>query len=119
MRTIASAVSILSSGLLVLGRSLVPGLAIIAVVASAVVFPINASGAPVLTPQQVQALKGLSDSEKRQLAAQYGVALPRSPSSESRVLSETPLQPRPIAVEQKPEEKESVSQPVDPLIRLR
>jgi len=123
MRTIASAVSILSSGLLVLGRSLVPGLAIIAVVASAVVFPINASGAPVLTPQQVQALKGLSDSEKRQLAAQYGVALPRSPSSESRVLSETPLEPRTIGADelgdQLRDQKESVRQPVDPLIRLR
>jgi hypothetical protein len=81
MRTIASTVSILSSGLLGLGRRLAPGLAVIAVVASAAVFPINASGAPVLSPQQLQAFKGLSDSQKRQLAAQYGVALPRSPSS--------------------------------------
>lgn len=119
MRTIASTVSILSSGLLGLGRRL----AVIAVVASAAVFPINASGAPVLSPQQLQALEGLSDSQKRQLAAQYGVALPRSPSSESRVLSETPLEPRTIGADelgvQLRDQKESVSQPVDPLIRLR
>lgn len=123
MRTIASAVSILFSGLLGFGRGLVVGLSIIAVVASAIVFPINASGAPVLTPQQLQALKGLSDSQKRQLAAQYGVALPRSPSAESRVLSETPLEPRTIGSDelgdQLPDQKESASQPVDPLIRLR
>ena len=48
-------------------------------------------GAPVVTAEQIQQLKGLSDAQKRSLAQQYGVSVPTA--KPARVLSETPLQP--------------------------
>lgn len=57
--------------------------------------PVVAQGQPELSAAQLQQIRGLSDAEKRRLAAQAGVTIPQN-ISPSRVLSETPLAPAPF-----------------------
>jgi polysaccharide export outer membrane protein len=119
MRAIASGVLGLFLGHLDFScKWFVLGVSVFSAALSAVLAPIDASAAPMLTPQQVQALQSLSAAEKIRLANQYGVKLPRSAAPASRILSETPLEPRTIAVEEKPKE-ELEKGPIDPLVKLR
>ena len=79
----------------------------------------SAAAAPIVTEAQIQQIKGLSDSQKKALARQYGISLPMVGSS--RVISETPLQPSPLRFddEEVPDFSESEPDNRTPLEKLR
>ncbi len=77
------------------------------------------AAAPTITEAQIQQLRGLSDSQKKALARQYGISLPNV--GPSRVISETPLQPSPLRFddEKAPDLREPEPDNRTPLEKLR
>ena len=73
-----------------------------------------------ISAAQIQQLKGLSDAQKKALAKQYGIAIPTARSS--RVLSETPLQPSQLPINDSLRESKDKDAEIDtrtPLEKLR
>lgn len=77
------------------------------------------AAAPTITEAQIQQLRGLSDSQKKALARQYGISLPNV--GPSRVISETPLEPSPLRFddEKTPDLREPEPDNRTPLEKLR
>ena len=81
---------------------------------------VTSSAAPEISAAQIQQLKGLSDAQKKALAKQYGIAIPTT--RPSRVLSETPLQPGQLPIDESLREGKGKDAQIDtrsPLEKLR